>query len=133
MRLVYLLSELLQECYSMPARLKGERILHMHECLHEYLHSFQHYAAHRKIHTQHGVGENLIIKEVIDHDSFKEQKEIVEIPSLREFEPSKLLIEFVNFNKFRGTSDNSSASIWIFFNIITLLCTVVPYDNSKIL
>ena len=70
MRLEYLLSELLQEGYSMPARLKGERILHMHEFLYEYLHSFQHYTAYRKIHPQHGVGEDLIDKEVIDHDSF---------------------------------------------------------------
>ena len=70
MRRVYLLRELLQEGYSMPARLKGERILHMHECLHEYLHCFQHYAAYRKIHPQHGMGEDLIDKKVIDHDSF---------------------------------------------------------------
>ena len=32
MRLVYLLSELLQEGYSMPARLAGEIIQHMDEC-----------------------------------------------------------------------------------------------------
>ena len=32
MRLVYLLSELLQEGYSITARLKGERIQHMQEC-----------------------------------------------------------------------------------------------------
>ena len=70
MRLVHLLSELLQEGYSMPARLTGERIQHMHECLHECLHSFQHYAANRKIHPQHMMGENLMDKEVIDHDLF---------------------------------------------------------------
>ena len=29
--------------YSMPVRLKGERILHKHECLHECLHSYQHF------------------------------------------------------------------------------------------
>ena len=32
--------------------------------------SCQHYAAYRKIHHQHGMGEYLIDKEVIDHDSF---------------------------------------------------------------
>ena len=32
MRLVCLLSELLQEGYSMPARLTGEMIQHMQEC-----------------------------------------------------------------------------------------------------
>ena len=32
MRLVHLLSELLQECYSMPARLAREKIQHMDEC-----------------------------------------------------------------------------------------------------
>ena len=46
----------------------GERIQHMNECLHECLHCFQHYAAYRKIHPQHVVGEDLIDKEVIDHD-----------------------------------------------------------------
>ena len=70
MRPVYQLSELLQLGYFMPARLKGDRILHMHECFYEYLHSFQHYTAYKKIHTQHGVGEDLIDKRVIDHDSF---------------------------------------------------------------
>ena len=70
MRLVYLMSELLQEGYSMPARLKEERFQHMHECLHECLHSFQHYTAYRKIHLQHGVEEELIDKDVIDQDSF---------------------------------------------------------------
>ena len=73
MRLVYLLSELLKEGNYMPARLMGEMIQHMHECLHECLHSFQHYAAYRKIHPQHVVGEDLMDKEVIDHDLFKEQ------------------------------------------------------------
>ena len=68
MRRVYLLSELLHEGYSIPARLMGERIQHMNECLHECLHCFQHYAAYRKIHPQHQVGEDLIDKEVIDHD-----------------------------------------------------------------
>ena len=66
MRLVYLMSELLQEGYYMPSRLKEERIQHMHECLHESLHSFQHYAAYRKIYPQHGVGEELIDKDVKD-------------------------------------------------------------------
>ena len=32
MRLVYLLSELLQDGYSMAARILEERIQHMHEC-----------------------------------------------------------------------------------------------------
>ena len=54
----------------MPARLKREWILHIHECLHNCLHSFQHYAAYRKIHPQHGVGEDLIYKVVMKHDSF---------------------------------------------------------------
>ena len=27
----------------MPVKMKGERILHKHECLHECLHSFQHF------------------------------------------------------------------------------------------
>ena len=35
MQLEYLLIELLQVDYSMPVRLKGERILHKHECLHD--------------------------------------------------------------------------------------------------
>ena len=39
MQLEYLLIELLQVDYSMPVRLKGERILHKHECLHECLHT----------------------------------------------------------------------------------------------
>ena len=57
----------------------------MHECLHECLHSFQHYAAYRKIHPQHGVGEDLIYKEVMTMIQFEEQEKFVEIPSLREF------------------------------------------------
>ena len=76
MRLVYLLSELLQEGYSMPARLTGERIQHMQECKHGSLHNFQHYAAYRKIHRQYGIGEDLIDKEVIDHDSFKRTRKV---------------------------------------------------------
>ena len=67
---MYLLSELLQEGYSMAARLTGDRIQHMHEGLHEYLHSFQHYADYKKIYPQQGVGEDLIYMEVIDNDSF---------------------------------------------------------------
>ena len=49
MQLEYLLIELLQVDYSMPVRLKGERILHKHECLHECLHSYQHFEVYRKI------------------------------------------------------------------------------------
>ena len=71
MRLVYLFSELLLDGCSMHARLKGEMIQHMQECLPECLHSFQHYAAYRKIHPQHGVGEDLTDKEVIYNDSFE--------------------------------------------------------------
>ena len=54
----------------MPAMLKEESIQHMHKCLHECLHSFLQYAVYRNIHPQHGVGEDLIDEEVIDHDSF---------------------------------------------------------------
>ena len=68
--LEYLLIELLQEGYFIPAGLKGEMILHMKECLNECLHSFQHYAADRKIHPQHGEGEDLISRIVISHDLF---------------------------------------------------------------
>ena len=76
MRLVYLMSELLQEGYYMPSRLKEEKIQHMHECLHVCLHSFQHYAAYRKIYPQHRVGEELIDKDVIDHDSFLRTRKV---------------------------------------------------------
>ena len=37
MQLQYLMIELLQVDYSMSVRLKGESILHRHECLHECL------------------------------------------------------------------------------------------------
>ena len=40
----------------------------MYMCLHEYLHSFLHYAAYRRIHLQHGEGEDMISKEVPNHD-----------------------------------------------------------------
>ena len=58
----------------------------------------------------------------------------MEIPSLREFDPPKLFAEFVNFNKFCGTSDNTSSfKLDFFFNFITLLlCSVAPYDISII-
>ena len=39
---------------------------------------------------------------------FKEQEKFVKIPSLREFQPSKLFVELVNFNKFCCTCDNTS-------------------------
>ena len=49
---------------------------------------------------------------------FKEQENFVKIPSLREFQPSKLFVEFVNFNKFCCTL----ASNWIFFNSLHCCC-----------
>ena len=52
---------------------------------------------------------------------FKEQEKFVKIPSLREFQPSKLFVESVNFNKFCRTSDNTSSFKLDFFNFITLL------------
>ena len=58
---------------------------------------------------------------------FKEQEKFVKISSLREFQPSKLFVEFVNFNKFCCTSDNTPSFKVFFFNFITLLLpTVVP-------
>ena len=56
MQLEYLLIELLQVdyMYYMPVRLKGERILHKHECLHECLHSYQHFEVYKKIILQRG-------------------------------------------------------------------------------
>ena len=42
----------------------------MFVCLHEYLHSFLHYAAYRRIHLQHGMGDDLISKGVPNHDPF---------------------------------------------------------------
>ena len=66
----YLLIELLQVDYSMPVRLKGERILHKHVCLHECLHSFQHFKVNKKIIHQHGEVEDLINKEATNHGSF---------------------------------------------------------------
>ena len=70
MRQEYLLIELLQVDYSMPVRLKGERILHKHECLHECLDSFQHFEVYKKMIHQHGKVEDLINKEAINHGSF---------------------------------------------------------------
>ena len=70
MQLEYLLIELLQVDYSMPVRLKGERILHKHECLHECLYSYQHFEVYKKIIPQRGEVEDLINKEAINHDSF---------------------------------------------------------------
>ena len=37
---------------------------------HECIHKIQHNAAYRKIYSQDVVGEDLIDKEVLDHDSF---------------------------------------------------------------
>ena len=54
MQLEYLLIELLQVDYSMPVRLKGERILHKHECLHECLHSYQHFKVYKIINPKRG-------------------------------------------------------------------------------
>ena len=42
----------------------------MYVFLHEYLQSFLHYAAYRRIHLQHGVGEDLISKEMPNYDPF---------------------------------------------------------------
>ena len=47
----------------------------------------------------------------------KEQEKFEKIPSLREFQPSKLFVEFVNFNKFCCTSDNTSSFKLDFFSI----------------
>ena len=41
----------------------------MYECSHECLHNFQHYAAYSKI-SKHGEEEDLMNKDVINHDSF---------------------------------------------------------------
>ena len=54
MQLEYLLIIWLQVDYSMPVRLKGERILHQHECLHECLHSYQHFKVYKKIIPRRG-------------------------------------------------------------------------------
>ena len=40
---------------------------------------------------------------------FKEQEKLMKIPSPSEFQPSKLFVEFVNFNKFCGTTDKKSS------------------------
>ena len=45
----------------------------------------------------------------------KEQEKFAKIPSLREFQPSKLFVEFVNFNKLFCTSDNTSSFKLDFF------------------
>ena len=78
MQLEYLLIELLQVDYSMPERLKGERNLHMHECLHGCLHSFQHFEVYKKTNPQHGEVEDLINKEAINHDSFLRIRKVCE-------------------------------------------------------
>ena len=115
------MSELLQEGYHMPSRLKEERIQHMNECLHECLYSFQHYAAYRKIHPQHGVGEELIDKDVIDQDSFLRTRKVCGVPFYQSFNHPSSFIEFIHFNNFRGISDNTSGFNLDFFNFITLL------------
>ena len=56
---------------------------------------------------------------------FKEQEKFVKIPSLREFQPAKLFVEFVNFNKFCCTSDNTSSFKLDFFQFHY---TVVAYS-----
>ena len=66
----YLLIKLLQVDYSMPVRLKVEMNLHKHEYLHKCLHSFQHFEVYKQIIHQRGEVEDLINKEVINHDSF---------------------------------------------------------------
>ena len=53
---------------SIPVRLKRERILHMHAC--ECIHRFQHFEVYKKIHPHNGEVEDMINKEVINHDSF---------------------------------------------------------------
>ena len=58
---------------------------------------------------------------------FEEKEKFVKIPSLREFQLSKLFVKFVNFYKFCSASDNTSSFTLDFFNFITLLLrTVVP-------
>ena len=52
MQLEYVLIGLLQVDYIMPVRLKGERILHKHECLHNCLLSFQHFEVNKMITTK---------------------------------------------------------------------------------
>ena len=52
MQLEYVLIGLFPVDFSMPVRLKGERILHKHECLHNCLHSFQHYKVNKMITTK---------------------------------------------------------------------------------
>ena len=68
MRLEYLLTKLLQEGYHMPTRLKGERNLHMYECLHECLHSFSITQPIGRHIPNMGREKNLINKEVISPD-----------------------------------------------------------------
>ena len=46
------------------------------------------------------------------------------ISSLREFQSSKLFIEFVNFNKFCGTSDSTPSFKLDFFSISLHCCYV---------
>ena len=100
MQLEYLLTELLQ----VHVRLKGERILHRHECLHECLHSFQHFQVYKKIIHQHGEVEDLINKRGNKNESPE---------------------EFVNFNKLCCTSDNTSSFKLDFFQFHN---TVVAYS-----
>ena len=61
---------------------------------------------------------------------FKEQERFVEMPSLREFYPFKFFIEFVNFDKFRGTSDNTPSFDFDFSIPLHCCCVQVSHRIS---
>ena len=81
--------------------------MHVHECPHECLHSIQHCNAYKKIYHLHREVEDLINKETINHDSFERTRKVCEDPFHHLGSTIKALqvVEFVNFNKFSGTSD----------------------------
>ena len=63
---------------------------------------------------------------------FKEQEKIVEIPSLREFQPFMFFVEFVN--KFCGTSDNTSSfKLDLKKNHYTVVAYICPKGHQHIL
>ena len=61
---------------------------------------------------------------------FKEQEKFVKIPSLRAFQPSKLFVGFVNFNKFSSTSANTSSFKWDFSISLHCCCLQLSLRTS---
>ena len=64
---------------------------------------------------------------------FKEQEKFAKIPSLREFQPSKLFVEFVNFNKLFEVVEYVQLQVGFFQCHYTVVVYSCPIGHQHIL